>query len=55
MPSKTKIINRVHNDKTPLLQKYDIDTKLEQMHSPIATAKKWRIYCNKPNRSFGSR
>ena len=38
MPSKTKIIIE-YNDKTPLLQKYNIDTKLEKMHSPIATLK----------------
>ena len=38
MPSKTKIIID-YNDKTPLLQKYNIDTKLEKMHSPIATLK----------------
>ena len=38
MPSKTKIIFE-YNDKTPLLQKYNIDTKLEKMHSPIATLK----------------
>ena len=38
MPSKTKIILE-YNDKTPLLQKYNIDTKLEKMHSPIATLK----------------
>jgi len=38
MPSKTKIIVE-YNDKTPLLQKYNIDTKLEKMHSPIATLK----------------
>ena len=38
MPSKTKIIKE-YNDKTPLLQKYNIDTKLEKMHSPIATLK----------------
>jgi Ribonuclease G/E len=36
MPSKTKIIID-YNDKTPLLQKYNIDTKLEKMHSPIET------------------
>ena len=38
MPSKAKIIIE-YNDKTPLLQKYNIDTKLEKMHSPIATLK----------------
>jgi ribonuclease E len=38
IPSKTKIIIE-YNDKTPLLQKYNIDTKLEKMHSPIATLK----------------
>ncbi|MBT7077721.1 MAG: Rne/Rng family ribonuclease, partial [Pelagibacterales bacterium] len=38
IPSKTKIISE-YNDKTPLLQKYNIDTKLEKMHSPIATLK----------------
>ena len=38
MPSKTKIISE-YNDKTPLLQKYNIDTKLEKMHSPIARLK----------------
>lgn len=38
MPSKTKILIE-YSDKTPLLQKYNIDTKLEKMHSPIATLK----------------
>ena len=38
IPSKTKIISE-YNDKTPLLQKYNIDTKLEKMHSPIARLK----------------
>ena len=38
IPSKTKILIE-YSDKTPLLQKYNIDTKLEKMHSPIATLK----------------
>ena len=38
IPSKTKILIE-YSDKTPLLQKYNIDTKLEKMHSPIVTLK----------------
>ncbi len=38
MPSKTKILIE-YSDKTPLLQKYNINTKLEKMHSPIVTLK----------------
>ncbi len=38
MPSKIKILKE-YNDKTPLLQKYNVDTKLEKIHSPIATLK----------------
>ena len=38
MPSKIKILKE-YNEKTPLLQKYNIDTKLEKIHSPIATLK----------------
>ncbi len=38
IPSKIKILKE-YKEKTPLLQKYDIDTKLEQIHSPIAKLK----------------
>jgi len=38
MPSKIKILSE-YKEKTPLLQKYNVDTKLEKMHSPIATLK----------------
>jgi len=38
MPSKIKILKE-YKEKTPLLQKYNIDTKLEKIHSPIATLK----------------
>jgi len=38
MPSKTKILKE-YSDKTPLLQKYNIDKKLEKIHNPIATLK----------------
>ena len=38
MPSKIKILKE-YKEKTPLLQKYNIDTKLEQIHSPIAKLK----------------
>jgi len=38
MPSKIKILKE-YKDKTPLLQKYNVDTKLEKIHSPIATLK----------------
>ena len=38
MPSKIKILKE-YKEKTPLLQKYNIDTKLEKIHSPIANLK----------------
>jgi ribonuclease E len=38
IPSKTKILKE-YSDKTPLLQKYNIDKKLEKIHNPIATLK----------------
>ena len=38
LPSKIKILSE-YKEKTPLLQKYNVDTKLEKMHSPIATLK----------------
>ena len=38
MPSKVKILKE-YKEKTPLLQKYNIDTKLEKIHSPIANLK----------------
>ena len=38
MPSKIKILSE-YKEKTPLLQKFNVDTKLEKMHSPIATLK----------------
>ncbi len=38
IPSKIKILKE-YKEKTPLLQKYNIDTKLEKIHSPIANLK----------------
>ena len=38
IPSKIKILKE-YKEKTPLLQKYNIDTKLEKIHSPVANLK----------------